>query len=37
MAGKYENTQFAFPIGPRNNYLDYNGQLNDHDTDLSEI
>jgi len=27
MAGKYENTQFAFPIGPRNNYLDYNGQL----------
>jgi hypothetical protein len=27
LAGKYENTQFAFPIGPRNNYLDWNSQL----------
>ncbi len=24
---KYENTQFAFPLGPRNNYLDWNGQF----------
>ncbi|MDZ7386379.1 MAG: TonB-dependent receptor [candidate division KSB1 bacterium] len=24
---KYEDTQFAFPIGPRNNYVDWNGQL----------
>jgi len=27
LAGKYENTQFAFPIGPRDSYLDYNTQL----------
>ncbi len=27
LAGKYENTQFAFPIGPRDNYLDWNSQL----------
>jgi hypothetical protein len=27
LAGKYENTQFAFPIGPRQNYLDYNTQI----------
>ncbi|HEX9972419.1 MAG TPA: TonB-dependent receptor [bacterium] len=26
-AGKYENTQFAFPLGPRDNYLDWNSQL----------
>lgn len=26
-AGKYENTQFAFPIGPRRSYTDYNGQI----------
>jgi hypothetical protein len=24
---KYEDSQLAFPIGPRNNYLDWNGQL----------
>ncbi|HEX9007570.1 MAG TPA: TonB-dependent receptor, partial [Bacteroidota bacterium] len=24
---KYENSQLAFPIGPRDNYLDWNGQL----------
>ena len=24
---KYENSQFAFPIGPRNNYVDWNTQL----------
>lgn len=24
---KYEDTQLAFPLGPRNNYLDWNGQL----------
>ncbi len=24
---KYENTQFAFPLGPRDNYLDWNAQL----------
>jgi hypothetical protein len=24
---KYENTQLAFPIGPRKNYLDWNGQI----------
>ncbi len=24
---KYENSQLAFPIGPRNNYVDWNGQL----------
>jgi len=24
---KYENTQFAFPLGPRDHYLDWNGQL----------
>jgi hypothetical protein len=28
MAGfKYENSQLAFPIGPRSNYVDWNGQL----------
>jgi hypothetical protein len=27
LAGKYEDTQFAFPIGPRDSYLDYNTQL----------
>jgi len=27
LGGKYENTQFAFPIGPRDAYVDYNGQL----------
>ncbi len=27
LAGKYENTQFAFPIGPRDSYLDWNSQL----------
>lgn len=26
-AGKYENTQYAFPLGPRDNYLDWNSQL----------
>lgn len=24
---KYEDTQLAFPLGPRDNYLDWNGQL----------
>jgi hypothetical protein len=24
---KYEDTRFAFPLGPRDNYLDWNGQL----------
>ncbi|MDZ7290018.1 MAG: TonB-dependent receptor [candidate division KSB1 bacterium] len=24
---KYEDTQYAFPLGPRNNYVDWNGQL----------
>jgi len=24
---RYENSQLAFPIGPRDNYLDWNGQL----------
>ncbi len=24
---KYENTQFAFPLGPRDHYLDWNAQL----------
>lgn len=24
---KYENSQVAFPVGPRDNYLDWNGQL----------
>ena len=24
---KYENSQLAFPIGPRDNYVDWNGQL----------
>ncbi|MFB0515858.1 MAG: TonB-dependent receptor domain-containing protein [Candidatus Neomarinimicrobiota bacterium] len=27
VGGKYENTQFAFPIGPINAYTDWNGQL----------
>lgn len=27
IGGKYENTQFAYPIGPRDNYMDWNGQL----------
>jgi hypothetical protein len=28
MAGfKYENSQFVYPIGPRNSYVDWNGQL----------
>ena len=27
LGGKYENTQFAFPIGPRDKYLDWNSQL----------
>ena len=27
LAGKYENSQYAFPIGPRNEYIDWNGQL----------
>ena len=27
LAGKYENTQFAFPIAPTNDYLDWNTQL----------
>lgn len=26
-AGKYENTQYAFPLGKRDNYVDWNGQL----------
>ncbi|MDW7680793.1 MAG: TonB-dependent receptor, partial [bacterium] len=27
LAGKYENTQYAFPLGKRDNYLDWNAQL----------
>jgi len=27
LAGKYENTQFAFPMGKMDNYLDWNSQL----------
>jgi hypothetical protein len=27
MAFKYEDSSLAFPVGARNNYLDYNGQL----------
>ena len=27
LGGKYENTQFAFPLGPRSNYVDWNSQL----------
>lgn len=27
LGGKYENTQFAFPLGPRDHYLDWNAQL----------
>jgi hypothetical protein len=27
LAFKYENSQFAFPVGPRDNYVDYNGHL----------
>ncbi|UCD39018.1 MAG: TonB-dependent receptor, partial [Fidelibacterota bacterium] len=27
LAGKYENTQFAYPIGPADDYVDWNGQL----------
>ncbi|MFC1583626.1 TonB-dependent receptor domain-containing protein, partial [Candidatus Neomarinimicrobiota bacterium] len=27
LGGKYENTQFAFPLGNRSNYVDWNGQL----------
>jgi len=27
LGGKYENTQFAYPIGPRDRYLDWNSQL----------
>ncbi len=27
LGGKYENSQLAFPLGPRNNYLDWNTQL----------
>ncbi len=27
IAGKYENTQFAFPLGKRDHYLDWNTQL----------
>lgn len=26
-AGKYERSQFAFPVGPRKNYTDWNAQL----------
>lgn len=26
-AFKYENSQFVYPIGPRNDYVDWNGQL----------
>ncbi|HNY90709.1 MAG TPA: TonB-dependent receptor [bacterium] len=26
LGGKYENTQYAFPIGPRDNYVDWNAQ-----------
>ena len=27
VGGKYENTQYAYPIGPRDNYIDWNTQL----------
>jgi hypothetical protein len=27
LAGKYENSQLAFPLGPRNDYVDWNGQF----------
>jgi hypothetical protein len=27
IGGRYENTQLAFPIGPRDNYVDWNGQI----------
>ncbi len=27
LAGKYENSQYAFPLGPRNSYVDWNTQL----------
>ncbi len=27
IGGKYENSQLAFPTGPRDNYVDWNGQL----------
>lgn len=27
IGGKYEDTQYAFPIGPRDNYVDWNAQL----------
>ncbi|MCX6150492.1 MAG: TonB-dependent receptor [Ignavibacteriales bacterium] len=27
LAWKYENSQLSFPVGPRNNYEDWNGQL----------
>jgi len=27
LAGKFENTQYAFPLGPRDNYFDWNSQL----------
>lgn len=27
LGGKYENSQLAFPTGPRDNYLDWNAQL----------
>jgi len=27
IGGRYENTQLAFPIGPRDDYVDWNGQI----------
>ncbi|MBN1540922.1 TonB-dependent receptor [candidate division KSB1 bacterium] len=27
LGGKYEDTQYAFPLGPRDNYVDWNTQL----------
>jgi len=27
LAGKYEDSQLAFPVGPRNSYIDWNSQL----------
>jgi|GEM_PF-338946 len=27
LAGKYENSQYAFPIGPQDEYIDWNSQL----------
>ncbi len=27
IGGKYQNSMLAFPVGPRDNYLDWNGQL----------